>query len=895
MKKFKLAGLQLLAALVLCLAVLPVAAEVTDDGHTYEYIPIDSSLIPQDRKPIVSTPLIFQYPGATSITVAFDQQSEITSGESLIVFNANLQLNSLFVDSSVAGSTVTIIGERFMAYIQDPQYNGTQSNVGIASITVNKAQHIYENDHCTICGMRDPEVPIAGTCGQQLTWALNDRTGVLTISGQGDMTDYEYGKAPWTEFSADIRAVVIEEGVTSIGTNAFLKIELLYNAYLPDSLTTIKSYAFSDDNWLEYIEIPAGVTVIEENAFHGCSYLELEVDENNSCFCTDDSGVLYSKDMTTLLKAPGYLAGSYHIPATVTKIHEYAFYYCDDLTYISTPAENPNYSTDSSGVLYNKNKTTLIKAPGGLADSYTIPDAVTEIAPAAFDYCYNLAEITIPAGVLSIGDGAFSYCYKLQSITFTGSAPTLGEAVFHKVTATVNYPFADDSWSEVVTQNHSGTLTWVSYKATKGICGAGVGWEYDTAAKALTVSRQAATRTASQGTMTAAPWLALYADELRSVVIEEGVLNITEGAFAGCSSLETVTIPQSVRTIDGNAFAGCVRLKSVTFAGSAPTVHETAFADTDTTVYIPANDPTWNQQAKENIGNTFKSVDAFDIDVARMILGNSLEFQFGVAKDKLTDLSGVYAVIEKSWADGSTTTLTIPADQWGTAGGYYAIVYNGLAAKEMADTFNVTIYNAAGVAISDAKTDSVRAYVARAFDSQSDAGKTMLVDMLNYGAAAQLNFGYNTEDLANNQLTDQQRSMATAGTPEMSNDLQKGQYYTGSRFVLESRIQVQIGFSGLTEDMYAIYTYTNNYGQPRSVRVEGKDFLIIGGKPAGVELSELVYADARTAVQITVYNADGTVHGTATDSIESCALRSGGDVFVALMKFADSAKTYLYG
>jgi hypothetical protein len=112
---------------------------------------------------------------------------------------------------------------------------------------------------------------------------------------------------------------------------------------------------------------------------------------------------------------------------------------------------------------------------------------------------------------------------------------------------------------------------------------------------------------------------------------------------------------------------------------------------------------------------------------------------------------------------------------------------------------------------------------------------------------------------------------------------------------LESRIQVQIAFSGLTEDMYAIYTYTNNYGQSRSVRVEGKDFLIIGGKPAGVELSELVYADARTAVQITVYNADGTVHGTATDSIESCALRSGGDVFVALMKFADSAKTYLYG
>jgi hypothetical protein len=295
--------------------------------------------------------------------------------------------------------------------------------------------------------------------------------------------------------------------------------------------------------------------------------------------------------MTTLLKAPGYLVGSYHIPATVTKIHEYAFYYCDDLTYISTPAENPNYSTDSSGVLYNKNKTTLIKAPGGLADSYTIPDAVTEIAPAAFDYCYNLAEITIPAGVLSIGDGAFSYCYKLQSITFTGSAPTLGEAVFHKVTATVNYPFADDSWTEVVTQNHSGTLTWVSYKATKGICGAGVGWEYDTATKALTVSRQAATRTASQGTMTAAPWLALYADELRSVVIEEGVHAVGQMAFYGLANLKSVTLPDSLMEIRDCAFKGCTALADVILPDGLVTIGDSAFykCESLTRIAIPTS------------------------------------------------------------------------------------------------------------------------------------------------------------------------------------------------------------------------------------------------------------------------------------------------------------------
>ena len=213
----------------------------------------------------------------------------------------------------------------------------------------------------------------------------------------------------------------------------------------------------------------------------------------------------------------------------------------------------------------------------------------------------------------------------------------------------------------------------------------------------------------------------------------------------------------------------------------------------------------------------------------------------------------------------------------------------------MADTFYVTIYNEKGQAVSNAKEDSVRGYVERAFASQSLAGRTMMVDMLNYGATAQVNFGYGTTDLANSKLTDAQKAAGTAGVPEMSNDQVKGDNYQASRFLLENRIQVQLAFKGLTSDMYAIYTYTDFEGLSQEVRIEGTDFVIIGGSPAGVELSALVYADARSLVEVTVYNADGTVYGTACDSIESCCARGtkGGDVFEFLMKFADSAKVYL--
>lgn len=289
-----------------------------------------------------------------------------------------------------------------------------------------------------------------------------------------------------------------------------------------------------------------------------------------------------------------------------------------------------------------------------------------------------------------------------------------------------------------------------------------------------------------------------------------------------------------------------------------------------------------------------------DFSYARMVLGNALEFQFAIPQDGLNNLTGAYAVIEKQWADGSTTTKTIPADQWDstTISGkqYWAIVYDGLAAKEMADCFHVTVFGADGTAITNTKTDSVRDYVARAYDSQTATGKTMMVDMLNYGAAAQLHFGYNTGDLANNALTDQQNAVGTAETPAMNNNVVKGNKYLGTRFILESSIQVQLAFQGLTEDMYAIYSFTNNEGTKREVRVEGTSF-IRAGAMTGIELSELVYADARAMVNVTVYNADASTYGTASDSIESCAARSttGDDVFTALMKFADSAKAHLYG
>ena len=289
-----------------------------------------------------------------------------------------------------------------------------------------------------------------------------------------------------------------------------------------------------------------------------------------------------------------------------------------------------------------------------------------------------------------------------------------------------------------------------------------------------------------------------------------------------------------------------------------------------------------------------RNAELFDIDAARMILGNSLDFQFGVAKTKFTDVTGVYAVIEKSWANGTTTSVTIPATQWIDAGQYYAIVYNDLSAKEMADSFKVTIYSSAGCPLSYPKRDSVRNYVMRSLEGQNAKGRTMMVDMLNYGAAAQIYFGYNTADLANNQLTDAQRAYGTETATATINVRTEGTNYKGTRLILTSNIQMQVAFENLNETMYAVYSYTNYAGKTQSITVKGEDFIKVDGMYV-IELSKLVYADARQTVTVQIFSADGQVLSTVNDSIESYINRSGATVplYDTIIKFADSAKAYL--
>ena len=114
----------------------------------------------------------------------------------------------------------------------------------------------------------------SGTCGENLTWTYVEATQTLTISGTGEMKNYNYySRAPWYSIQNNIKTVVIESGVTSIGSYAFSGCSGLTSVTIPNSVTSIGEGAFEECSGLTSVIIPNSVTSIGAGAFFNCSGL----------------------------------------------------------------------------------------------------------------------------------------------------------------------------------------------------------------------------------------------------------------------------------------------------------------------------------------------------------------------------------------------------------------------------------------------------------------------------------------------------------------------------------------------------------------------------------------------------------------------------------------------
>lgn len=346
--------------------------------------------------------------------------------------------------------------------------------------------------------------------------------------------------------SVNLKKIEFEQGsvCTEIGSSAFHYCNNLTTVTLPAGLKRVCGSAFANCFDLSQLIIPDSVEELGYYAFYGCNSLRQ---------------VSIGKGLR--LGMPG------------------AFECCDSLTAIWFDSQNPYYSSDGFGVVFNKDKSVLVECPSGYSGVYTVPSTVKKIGDRAFYYRKKLDGVVLPEGVTGIGGNAFSGC-AFTGITIPNTVVTIGYCAFSGCEKLTGFTIPDS------VQTMGSNVFEMCYELKTISIGKGLktieenNLGISTALEAIYVHDDNATFCSVDGVLYTKDMkkiLKYPENKTGAITIPEGVHTIAPFCFYDCEGLSAVTLPQTLETIGNNAFAYCRSLTQLQLPDGVSNIDDAAF------------------------------------------------------------------------------------------------------------------------------------------------------------------------------------------------------------------------------------------------------------------------------------------------------------------------------
>ena len=365
---------------------------------------------------------------------------------------------------------------------------------------------------------------------------------------------------------------------------------LAFNGYVdelivPDSVKYVSD--FEDDYSMRKITLGAGVGNITSDTFKRCRDLKQIVVSEDNPYYTSIDGVVYDKDVTTLIAFPPAKTGEYYVPATVTNLDVLNDYVTENLTVIFASEDGQFVTVD--GVTYNADMTEVVYCDKDKAGEYIMPESVTKIASGAFRNCTKLTDVTVSNKVTAITYEDFANCTSLANVSMPETVKSIDAGAFRKCKnlTSIDIP-AQTTEIDYMAFTYSGIKdagTLDSVKTIGGRAFSNTPLESIVFTEALSfIGKQAFEKTS-----------------LKSVTLPESLTDIEDFAFND-SLLTSITIPDSVTYLGNNAFANNPDMASAVIGAGVNYIPECAFngCDSLTTVDVRGTNVSVGQGAFVN-------------------------------------------------------------------------------------------------------------------------------------------------------------------------------------------------------------------------------------------------------------------------------------------------------